>query len=105
MAKATCVPSTPPTNMSAIDHPMMFPPRDLPRRHFLAVAGVASAVSAGTLAAAAAAIVTMPRSSRPDPAFALVADKRATDIAHCEAIDAQEAAEEHGIRPDADTNQ
>ncbi len=27
MAKATCVYSTPPTNTSAIDHPIMFPPR------------------------------------------------------------------------------
>jgi hypothetical protein len=33
---------------------MMFPPRDPTRRRFLAVAAVASVVSAGTLAAAAA---------------------------------------------------
>jgi hypothetical protein len=39
----------------------------------------------------------MPRSSRPDPAFALIADKRAADVAHGEAIDAEEEAEEHGI--------
>jgi len=78
---------------------MMFPPRDPTRRRFLAVAAVASAVGAGTLAAAAAmdpsvpAAVTMPRHSTPDPALALIADKRAADIAHCEAIDAQDEAD------------
>ena len=91
--------NTPPTNTSAIDHPMMFPPRDPMRRRFLAVAAVASAVGAGTLAAAARApdvpqAVTMPWSSRPDPAFVLIADKRAADIAHGEAIDAQDEADE-----------
>jgi hypothetical protein len=56
-----------------IERPM-FPPVDPTRRRFLAVAAVASVVSAGTLAAAAAmdpnvpAAVTMPRHSRPDPA-------------------------------------
>jgi hypothetical protein len=105
MAKATCVLSTPPTNTSAIDHPM-FPPMDPTRRRFLAVTAVASVVSAGSLAAAAAmdpsvpAAVTMPRQSRPAPAFALIADKRAADIAHGEAIDAEEQAEEHGIGMD-----
>jgi len=54
MTQADRVYSTPPTNTSAIDHPMMFPPRDPTRRRFLAVAAVASVVSAGTLAAAAA---------------------------------------------------
>jgi hypothetical protein len=54
MTQADSVHSTPPTNTSAIDHPMMFPPRDPTRRRFLAVAAVASAVGAGTLAAAAA---------------------------------------------------
>jgi hypothetical protein len=29
--------------------------------------------------------------------FALIAEKRAADIAHCEAIDAEQEAEEHGI--------
>jgi hypothetical protein len=103
MTQADSVLSTPPTNTSAIDHPMMFPPRDPTRRRFLAMAAVASVVSAGTLAAAAAmdpsvpAAVTISRHSRPDPAFALIAEKRAADIAHGEAIDAEEAAEEHGI--------
>ena len=95
MIQADSVLSTPPTNTSAIDHPMMFPPRDPTRRRFLAVAAVASVVSASTLAAATMApdvpkAVTVPRHSGPDPAFALIADKRAADIAHGEAIDAQD---------------
>jgi hypothetical protein len=49
MIQADRVYITPPTNTSAIDHRIMFPPRDPTRRHFLAVAGVASVVSAGTL--------------------------------------------------------
>jgi hypothetical protein len=103
MTQADRVYSTPPTSTSVIDHPMMFPPRDPTRRRFLAVAAVASVVSAGTLAAAAAmdpnvpAAVTMPRHSRPDPAFALIAEKRAADVAHGAAIDAEAEAEEHGI--------
>jgi hypothetical protein len=112
MAQATRVFSTPPTTASAIDHPMMFPPRDPTRRRFLAVAAVASAVGAGSLAAAAVApnvpqatTSTMPSLAvppvLPDPAFALIADKRAADIAHCEAIDAQDEAEgRYGIRSD-----
>jgi hypothetical protein len=63
MAKATCVLSTPPTNTSAIDQPM-FPPRDPTRRRFLAVAAVASVVSAGTLAAAAAMDPSVPAAER-----------------------------------------
>jgi hypothetical protein len=98
MAKADSVLSTPPTNTSAIDHPIMFPPRDPTRRRFLAVAAVASIAGAGSLAAALAApnvpqAVTVPRHSRPDPAFALIADKRAAHVAHGEAIDAQDEAE------------
>jgi hypothetical protein len=99
MAKADSVYSTPPTNTSAIDRPMMFPPRDPTRRRFLAVAAVASAVSAGTLAAATAmdpsvpAAVTISRRSMPDPAFALIAEKLAADVAHGVAIDAQDDAE------------
>jgi hypothetical protein len=33
----------------------------------------------------------------PDPAFALIAEKLAADVAHCAAIDAQAEAEKHGI--------
>jgi hypothetical protein len=99
MTQADSVLSTPRTNTSAIDHPIMFPPRDPTRRRFLAVAAVASTVGAGTLAAAAltspsvVVAVTISRHSRPDPAFALIAEKRAADIAHGEAIDAQDEAD------------
>jgi len=97
MTRADSVLSTPPTNT----------PVDTSRRRFLTIAAVASAVGSGTLAAAAAmdpsipAAVTMPRPSRPDPAFALIAEKRAADIAHGEAIDAQDEAEgRYGYRSD-----
>jgi hypothetical protein len=75
---------------------------DPTRRRFLTVAAV-GIVGAGSLAAAAMAsndvpqAVTIPRHSTPDPAFVLIADKLAGDIAHCEAIDAQDEADEHGI--------
>ena len=99
MTQADRVLSTPPTNT----------PVDTTRRRFLTVAAVGSIVGAGTLAAAAMAstdvpqAVTVPRHSKPDPAFALIADKRAADIAHGEAIDAQDEAEsDHEmIRSDA----
>jgi hypothetical protein len=95
MTQADSVLSTPPTNM----------PVDTTRRRFLAVAAVGSFVGAGSLAAAAMApgvpqAVTIPPAPSlavpavlPDPAFALIADKRAADIAHGEAIDAQDEAE------------
>jgi hypothetical protein len=55
----------------------MFPPRDPTRRRFLAVAAVASVVSAGTLAAAALApdvprAVTVPNQGRPDPIYVAI---------------------------------
>jgi hypothetical protein len=107
MTQADSVHSTPPTNTPAIDNPML-PPTDPTRRRFLAVAAVASAVSAGTLAAATAmdpsvpAAVTISRHSTPDPAFALIAEKLAADVAHGVAIDAQDEAEDvHGIGSDA----
>src|SRR6266481_1430902 len=93
MPKADSVLSTPPTNTSAIDHPMMFPPRDPTRRRFLAVAAVGSFVGAGSLAAAAMAPSLAVPAFLPDPAIALIADKRAADIAHGEAIDAQDEAD------------
>jgi hypothetical protein len=55
MTQADRVLSTPPTNTSAIDHPMMFPPVDPTRRRFLTVAAVASVAGASSLAAAAMA--------------------------------------------------
>jgi hypothetical protein len=66
----------------------MFPPVDPTRRRFLAVAAVASVVSAGTLAAATAmdpsvpAAVTMSSSSRPDPVFGLIEAHRRASAAH-----------------------
>jgi hypothetical protein len=99
MTQADSVYITPPLNTSAIDHPMMFPPRDPTRRRFLTVAAVASAVGAGSLATAVAmdpsvpVAVTMPRHGRPDPAFALIAERRTMDIAYGEAIEAQDEAE------------
>ena len=45
--------------------------------------------------------VTVHMHGRPDPAFALIAEKLAADIAHGEAIDAQDEAEDrYGIRSD-----
>jgi hypothetical protein len=96
MTQADSVLSTPPTNTSALDHPMMFPPRDPTRRRFLAVAAVASAIGAGTLAAAAAMApnvpqaVTMPRpSSSPDPVFGLIEAHRKAHAAHVASLELQ----------------
>jgi hypothetical protein len=101
MAKATRMLSMPPTNTSAIDHPIMFPPRDPTRRRLLTVAAVASAVGAGTLAAAAMdpsvpAAVTVPRHSRPDPVFGLIEAHRKADLCHEAALDEQEHLERIG---------
>jgi hypothetical protein len=58
---------------------MMFPPRDPTRRRFLTVVAVASAVGAGTLAAAARApsdvpqAITMPG---PDPIYDVIEQHR-----------------------------
>jgi hypothetical protein len=81
---------------------MMFPPRDPTRRRFLAVAAVASVVSAGTLAAAAAmdpsvpAAVTTPRRSTPDPVFGLIEAHRRASAAHGSALDEQARLEQIG---------
>ena len=77
MTQADSVLSTPPTNT----------PVDTTRRRFLAVAAFAIVAGAGSLAAAAMAssdvpkAVTVPRHSRLDPVFGLIADKLAGDIA------------------------
>src|SRR6267154_5012609 len=69
------------------------------RRRFLTVAPVSSIARAGSLAFAPAApndvpkAVTTLKHCGPDPAFALIADKLAADIAHGEAIDAQDEAD------------
>src|SRR5450755_2577558 len=91
MTQADSVLSTPRTNTSAIDHPMMFPPRDPTRRRFLAVAAVASVISTGTLAAATAMdpsvpqAVTTPRHSGPDPIYAVIEAHRKAALDHNEA--------------------
>ena len=97
MTQADRVLSTPPTNT----------PVDTTRRRFLAVAAIGSMIGAGSLAFAAAApndvpqAVTTPRHSRPDPAFALIAEKLAADIAHGEAIDVQDEADDrYGFHSD-----
>jgi hypothetical protein len=79
MTKADSVHSTPRKTA-----PKMNLPVDRTRRHFLTVA------AAG---AAAAAIPTAALTAAPDPAFALIAEKRAADIAHGNAIDAQAEAD------------
>jgi hypothetical protein len=102
MTQADSVHSTPPTNTSAIDHPIMFPPVDPTRRRFLAVAAVASVVSAGTLAAATAmdpsvpTAVTVPRHSGPDPIHDVIEQHRKAAREHIEAVRTQFAYEEHG---------
>jgi hypothetical protein len=66
------------------------------------VAAVASAVGAGTLAAAAAmdpsvpAAVIIPRHSRPDPVFGLIEAHRKADRDHEAALDGQERLERIG---------
>src|SRR5450631_4518648 len=97
MTQADSVLSTPPTNTSAIDQPMMFPLVDPTRRRFLAVAAVASVVSAGTLAAAtvmdpsvpAAVTIPAPRASSPDPVFGLIEAHRKAHAAHVASLELQ----------------
>ena len=97
MAQADRVLSTPPTNTSAIDRPMMFPPRDPTRRRFLATAAVASAIGAGTTLAAAAmapsipAAVTIPPApaALPDPVFGLIEAHRKAHVAHMASLELQ----------------
>jgi hypothetical protein len=66
-------------------------PVDTTRRRFLAVAAVASVVSAGTLAAATAmdpnvpAAVTMPRHSVPDPIYDVIEAHRKAVLEHNDA--------------------
>jgi hypothetical protein len=97
MAKADSVYITPPPNTSAIDRPIMFPPRDPTRRRFLAVAAFASVAGAGSLAAAAMApndvppAVTLPIGS---PSHRLRAAIRQLAAAHETLIAAQADNEE-----------
>jgi hypothetical protein len=92
MAQATRVHSTPPTNTSATNPPG---PVDPTRRGFITLAAGASIVSVGSLAVAG--IPTSEQATGfpadPDPAFALIAEKLAADMAHGVSIDAQDEAE------------
>jgi hypothetical protein len=102
MAKADRVYITPPTNTSAIDHPMMFPPRDPTRRRFLAVAAVGSFVGAGTLAAAAMAPPNVPQAvTMPiglDPIHDVIEQHRKAAREHNAALDIHCAFEECGMQ-------
>jgi hypothetical protein len=102
MTQADSVLSTPPTNTSAIDHPMMFPPRDPTRRRFLAVAAVASAVGSGTLAAAAAMAPSVPQAVTapigPDPIYDVIEAHRKAAREHIEVLDIHCAFEECGMQ-------
>jgi hypothetical protein len=74
-------------------------PVDPTRRRFLAVAAVASAVGAGTLAAATQTsdvpqAVTVPIG--PDPIYAVIEQHRKAAREHLEAVRVQFAYEEHG---------
>jgi hypothetical protein len=86
----------------------MFPPRDPTRRRFLAVAAVASVVSAGTLAVATAMdpsvpqAVTISRRSGPDPVFGLIEVHRKADRDHEAALDEQDRLERIGDHAAAD---
>ena len=80
---------------------MMFPPRDPTRRRFLAVAAVASVVSAGTLAAATQAAnvpqaVTVPIG--PDPIHDVIEAHRKAAREHIEALNIHCAFEECGMQ-------
>jgi hypothetical protein len=75
----------------------MFPPVDSNRRRFLTNA---AGVAAGGTVLALAAIPPTSAATAPtgalDPVFAVIAEKRAADIAHCEAIDVQGEFEGRG---------
>src|SRR5450631_1070789 len=99
MTQADSVYITPPTNTSAIDHPMMFPPRDPTRRRFLAVVAVASAVGAGTLAAATQAANVLQAVTVPigrDPIYDVIEQHRKAALEHNEAERVQYAYDEEG---------
>jgi hypothetical protein len=53
-------------------------------------------------AKAALSLARAVAAKNPDPAFALIAEKLAADVAHCEAIDAQDEADKRGGDYEAD---
>jgi hypothetical protein len=80
----------------------MFPPRDPTRRRFLAVAAVASVVSAATLAAATQAanvpqaVTVLPIG--PDPIYDVIEQHRKAAREHIEALNIHCAFEECGMQ-------
>jgi hypothetical protein len=80
---------------------MMFPPRDPTRRRFLAVAAVASAVGAGSLAAAAMAASDVPQAVtvpiEADPIHDVIEAHRKAAREHHEAVDIHCDFEECGM--------
>jgi hypothetical protein len=80
----------------------MFPPRDPTRRRFLAVAAIASAVGAGSLAAAARAPNDVPQAVTvpigPDPIYAVIEAHRKAAREHIAALDIHCAFEECGMQ-------
>jgi hypothetical protein len=88
MTQADSVHSTPPTNTSANT------PSSSRRRFLVQAAGAAAGGAALGMALPLPAPAATPQ-GLPDPAFALIAAKLAADVAHCEAIDAQDEAETH----------
>jgi hypothetical protein len=86
MTRADSVLSTPRRTASKIN-----PPVDPTRRHLLTVA-------AGGAVAAAIPTTALAAFPAPDPIFALIATKRAADVAHGSAIDAlTEAENRYGV--------
>jgi hypothetical protein len=81
----------------------MFPPVDPTRRRLLTVAAGSSIASVGALTVAAMPAIAPDRGAcAADPAFALIAEKLAADVAHEKACDALSAAEErYGFHSDA----
>jgi hypothetical protein len=90
MTQADSVHSTPRISASKIN-----PPVDPTRRRLLTIA-------AGGAVAAAIPTAALAASPEIDPVFDLIAEKRAADVTHCAAIDAQDEAERvHGFDSDA----
>jgi hypothetical protein len=115
MTQADSVLSTPPTNTSAIDQPMMFPPRDPTRRRFLTTAAGASVISVGSLAAGTIQIPVWPIAAPclavpsvsitpselvgftvPDPVFGLIEAHRKAGCDHEAALVEQARLEQVG---------
>jgi hypothetical protein len=80
--------------MTQADRVLSMPPTNTSKSRRAVLAGIASAAAGGAVAAAIpiAAVAGIPA----DPAFTLIAEKRAADVAHCKAIDVWSEFEERG---------